>query len=133
MRCGRSMGSTPLMSRRCGRGLRTGMPMSARPLSGCRRDGSPAISRARAPGVRRQVAASLGEMPTADRLAPATAILARDGADPIIVDAAVSSLNGSEADVLSRMMQARPAAAPTEAVAMLAAAVAKSGDVAGVQ
>jgi len=72
-------------------------------------------------------------MPTADRLAPATAILARDGADPIIVDAAVSSLNGSEADVLTRMMQARPAAAPTEAVAMLAAAVAKSGDVAGVQ
>jgi mono/diheme cytochrome c family protein/glucose/arabinose dehydrogenase len=83
--------------------------------------------------VRRQVAASLGEMPSPDRLAAATAILARDGADPIIVDAAVSSLNGSEVDVLTRVMQARTAAAPTEAVAMLAAAVAKSGDVASVQ
>jgi hypothetical protein len=82
--------------------------------------------------VRRQVAASIGEMPVADRLAPATTMLTRDGADPIIVDAAVSSLKGRESDVLTRVMQARPAAAPTEAVAMLAAAVAKSGDVAAV-
>jgi mono/diheme cytochrome c family protein/glucose/arabinose dehydrogenase len=85
--------------------------------------------------VRRQVAASIGEMPAADRLAPATAMLTRDGADPIIVDAAISSLKGSEAEVLTRMTQAKTAAngAPTEAVAMLAAAVAKSGDVAAVQ
>jgi mono/diheme cytochrome c family protein/glucose/arabinose dehydrogenase len=83
--------------------------------------------------VRRQVAVSIGEMPVADRLDPATALLTRDGADPIIVDAAVSSLKGSESDVLTRVMQARTAAPPTEAVAMLAAAVAKSGDVAAVQ
>ena len=83
--------------------------------------------------VRRQVAASLGEMPAADRLAPAITILTRDGADPMIVDAAISSLKGSEAEVLTRVMQARTAPAPTEAVAMLAAAVAKSGDVAAVQ
>ncbi len=85
--------------------------------------------------VRRQLAASIGEMPTADRLEPATAMLTRDGADPIIVDAAVSSLKGSEAEVLTRIIQAKPpaSAAPTEAVAMLAAAVAKSGDVAAVQ
>jgi mono/diheme cytochrome c family protein/glucose/arabinose dehydrogenase len=82
--------------------------------------------------VRRQVAASIGEMPAADRLEPATAMLTRDGADPIIVDAAVSSLKGSESEVLTRVMQAKTAAAPTEAVAMLAAAVAKSGDVAAV-
>lgn len=82
--------------------------------------------------VRRQVAASIGEMPVADRLDPATTMLTRDGADPIIVDAAVSSLKGSESDVLTRVMQAKTAAAPTEAVAMLAAAVAKSGDVAAV-
>jgi mono/diheme cytochrome c family protein/glucose/arabinose dehydrogenase len=83
--------------------------------------------------VRRQVAGSIGEMPAADRLDPATTMLTRDGADPIIVDAAVSSLKGSESDVLTRVMQARTTAAPTEAVAMLAAAVAKSGDVAAVQ
>jgi mono/diheme cytochrome c family protein/glucose/arabinose dehydrogenase len=83
--------------------------------------------------VRRQVAASLGEMPAADRLAPAITMLTREGADPILVDAAISSLSGSEADVLTRILQAKTAPAPTEAVAMLAAAVAKSGDVAAVQ
>jgi mono/diheme cytochrome c family protein len=83
--------------------------------------------------VRRQVAASLGEMPAADRLAPAIAMLTRDGADPMIVDATISGLSGSEAEVLTKMMQARTPTPPTEAVAMLAAAVAKSGDVAAVQ
>ena len=85
--------------------------------------------------VRRQVAASIGEMPVADRLDPATTMLTRDGADPIIVDAVVSSVKGSEADVLTRIIQTKAAAgaAPIEAVAMLAAAVAKSGDVAAVQ
>ena len=57
--------------------------------------------------VRRQVAASLGEMPAAARVDPAVAILTRDGADPIIVDAAISSLKGIEADVLARVLQAK--------------------------
>ena len=84
--------------------------------------------------VRRQLAASLGELPGPARVDPAVTILTRDGADPIIVDATLSSLKGVEADVLARVMQARPPAAPpSEAVAMLAAAVTKSGDVAGVQ
>jgi len=87
--------------------------------------------------VRRQLAASIGEMPQADRLEPATIVLTRYGADPIIVDAAVSSLSGIEAEVLTRVMQGRAAAvpspAPAEAVAMLSAAVAKTGDVASVQ
>ena len=100
--------------------------------------------------VRRQVAASIGEMAAADRLAPALVLLTRDGADPIVVDAAISSLKGMEADVLTKIMQgsglgargsglggqgkpASAAAMPGEAVAMLAAAVAKSGDAAGVQ
>jgi len=85
--------------------------------------------------VRRQVAASIGEMPAADRLDPAVALLTRDGADPIIVDAAVSSLKGIEADALTKVRQAKtaPGAPPAEAVAMLTAAVAKSGDVAAVQ
>jgi mono/diheme cytochrome c family protein/HEAT repeat protein len=86
--------------------------------------------------VRRQVAASLGAMPAADRVDPAVTILTRDGADPIIVDAAVSSLSGVEADVLAKVMQLKTAgtsAPPHEAVSMLAGAVAKSGDVAAVE
>jgi len=68
-------------------------------------------------------------------VAPAMALLTRDGADPIIVDATISSLKDLEADVLTRIIQAKPAATtpPGEAVTMLAAAVAKSGDAAGVQ
>jgi mono/diheme cytochrome c family protein/glucose/arabinose dehydrogenase len=92
--------------------------------------------------VRRQLAASIGELPAAARLEPATTILTREGADPIITDAVVSSLKDLESDVLSRVLQARApqaggapakAAQPTEAVSMLVAAVSKGGDVAGVQ
>jgi len=89
--------------------------------------------------VRRQVAASLGAMPSADRVDPAVKVLSREGADPIMVDAAISSLNGVEADVLTKMMQAKAASTPkasgepSDAVSMLAGAVAKSGDVTAVQ
>ena len=85
--------------------------------------------------VRRQLAASIGEMPAADRVGPATTLLTRDGKDPIIVDAAISSLKGLEAEVLTAVMQAKTvaAASPAESVTMLTAAVAKSGDVAAVQ
>ena len=86
--------------------------------------------------VRRQVAASIGEMPAADRIDPAAAILTKHGADPIIVDVMVTSLKGIEADVLAKVVQAKPAppvATPGEAVAMLAAALTKSGDVPSVQ
>jgi mono/diheme cytochrome c family protein len=86
--------------------------------------------------VRRQVAASLGAMPAADRVGPAVTLLTREGADPIMVDAAISSLNGVEAEVLAKVMQANtaPAAAvPGDAVSMLAGAVAKGGDAVAVQ
>jgi len=85
--------------------------------------------------VRRQVAASIGEMPATARVAPAAAMLATaDGNDGIFVDALVSGLRGLEGEVLERVLQARAASAaaqPRDAVAMLAAAVSKSGDVAG--
>ncbi len=85
--------------------------------------------------VRRQVAASLGALPAPQRVAPAVALLVRDGSDPMVVDATLSSLKGLEAEVLGRVMQAKAAAAtpPADAVAMLAAAVSKSGDVPGVE
>jgi mono/diheme cytochrome c family protein len=83
--------------------------------------------------VRRQLAASLGELPAPARVDPAVAIFTTDGADPIIVDAAISGLKGVEAEVLARVFQGKTAAPPTEAVAMLTGALAKSGDAAAVQ
>ena len=84
--------------------------------------------------VRRQVAASIGELPAAARVDPAAAILARDGADAIVVDAVVSSLKGVENEVLTRVLQARAAVTPpAEAVSMLTAAVTKTGNVPRVQ
>jgi mono/diheme cytochrome c family protein len=83
--------------------------------------------------VRRQLGASIGELPQAARVEPAVAVLTRYGADAIAVDATISGLRGAEADVLDRVLQARPAAGEGDAVTMLAAAVAKSADVPSVQ
>ena len=73
--------------------------------------------------VRRQLAATVGELPQPARLdAAADASLSRYGGDPIIVDATVSGLRGSEAEVLD----ARDAVAAkheADAVSMLAGAV----------
>ena len=41
-------------------------------------------------------------------------MLTRDGADPIIVDAAISSLKGIEAEVLTQVMQAKTGAAAAD-------------------
>jgi mono/diheme cytochrome c family protein len=72
-------------------------------------------------------------LPPAARLDPATALLARYGADPVTVDATISGLRGAEAQVLARLVDAGTAGAEADAVAMLAGAVARSGDVASVQ
>jgi mono/diheme cytochrome c family protein/glucose/arabinose dehydrogenase len=81
--------------------------------------------------VRRQVAATAGELPEPARTDTAVAALARYATDPITVDAAVSGLRGIEADVLARVMQS-PKHDP-DAVSMLAAAVAKGGNIAAVE
>ena len=52
--------------------------------------------------VRRQLAATIGELPEAPRLEAAVAVLTRYGSDPIAVDATVSGLRGREADALTR-------------------------------
>ena len=44
--------------------------------------------------VRRQLAATIGELPEAPRLEAAVALLTRYGSDPIAVDATVSGLRG---------------------------------------
>jgi mono/diheme cytochrome c family protein/glucose/arabinose dehydrogenase len=80
--------------------------------------------------VRRQLAASIGELPTAARLEPAVAMLQRYGGDPITVDAVVSGLAGMEAEVLGRLLADDANADTAEGVAMLAGALARSRNVA---
>src|SRR5258707_16315 len=76
--------------------------------------------------VRRQLAASIGELPTAARLEPAVAMLQRYGGDAIAVDAVVSGLAGMEAQVFARLLQDEGNAEAAEAVAMLSGALARS-------
>jgi glucose/arabinose dehydrogenase len=80
--------------------------------------------------VRRQVAATAGELPGPARADTAAAALTKYAADPITVDVSISGLRGIEADVLGRVMQSPKHDA--EAVSMLAGAVAKSGNIAAV-
>ena len=81
--------------------------------------------------VRRQLAATIGELPAPARLDPAVAILTKYGADAITVDVTISGLRGAEMPALTRVAAAP--AAPRDAVVMLTAAVARSGDSAAVQ
>jgi mono/diheme cytochrome c family protein len=105
--------------------------------------------------VRRQLAATLGELPAEQRLDPLVTLLDRDGDDAILVDAAVSSLPGQESTVLTRLLAnsggqsanagaasgaggaaaagAAAGAANTDAIAMLAGAITKGGDRAQLQ
>ena len=55
--------------------------------------------------VRRQLAASLGEMPKEARLGPIETILRKYGNDDVTVDAAISGLNGQEADAMLSLLQ----------------------------
>ena len=80
--------------------------------------------------VRRQLAATIGELPPPMRAGAAIDMLRKYAADPITVDATISGLRGLESDVLARSMA--PAIDP-DAVAMLSGAVARSGDAAAVQ
>jgi mono/diheme cytochrome c family protein/glucose/arabinose dehydrogenase len=81
--------------------------------------------------VRRQVAATAGELPAPAQADTALAALSKYGADPITVDVAVSSLRGAEADVLARVLQA--STHDPDAVSMLTGAVAKSGNASAVE
>jgi mono/diheme cytochrome c family protein len=83
--------------------------------------------------VRRQLAATIGELPAASRLEPAVALLTRYASDPITVDVAISGLRGAEAEVLKRVMQADGGKRENDAVVMLSGAVARAGDVQALQ
>ncbi len=73
--------------------------------------------------VRRQLAASLGELPPNMRVAPVVAVVKKYGDDHMTVDAAVSGLKGEEADA---MAQLAAQSGSVDAVKMLAGAAAKS-------
>jgi mono/diheme cytochrome c family protein/glucose/arabinose dehydrogenase len=79
--------------------------------------------------VRRQVSASLGELPNEARFAALASVLERLGSDPISVDAAVSGLSGQESQMLAHLLQKQDATAPEgDAIGALAGAVARSHD-----
>jgi mono/diheme cytochrome c family protein/glucose/arabinose dehydrogenase len=84
--------------------------------------------------VRQQLAASLGVLPVARREFALASLLERYATDPIVVDAALSSLRGSEAAVLERLI-ASPTQTPERetAITMLAATIVRGGQDAAIQ
>ncbi len=84
--------------------------------------------------VRRQLAATLGELPAQSKEPAIATILERHGDDPITVDAALSGLNGSELVVLDRLLQGTSETPQrAAAITMLAATIVKAADDAPVQ
>jgi mono/diheme cytochrome c family protein len=88
--------------------------------------------------VRHQLAASLGFLPVESREGPAASMLMRYGADPVTVDAVLSSIRGMEPAVLGRLLarpdsQAADADAIGASVTMLAATIVRSGQDAAIQ
>jgi len=83
--------------------------------------------------VRRQLAASVGELPEKVRVESSLAVLKRYGHDPITVDAVVSGLSGLESEVLARMLQADPSLDDPDALAVLAGALGRARDAAAVE
>jgi mono/diheme cytochrome c family protein/glucose/arabinose dehydrogenase len=84
--------------------------------------------------VRRQLAASLGALPEAQRLETLTTLLGRFGDDPITVDAAISGLKGQEAAALNGLLASKTEANQTlDPIEMLAGAATKAGDKTAVQ
>ena len=75
--------------------------------------GHPIVSRVlalasdRAPEVRRQLAASLGELPLASRDAALEKVIAGSGDDPVVADMVVTGLAGRETVFLDRLLAAK--------------------------
>ncbi len=84
--------------------------------------------------VRRQLAATLGELPAQSKEPAIATILERHGDDPIAVDAALSGLNGSELVVLDRLLQGTSETPQrAAAITMIAATIVKAAVDAPVQ
>jgi mono/diheme cytochrome c family protein len=84
--------------------------------------------------VRRQLGATLGELPTQSKEAAIAALLERHGDDPVTVDAALSGLHRSEMAVLDRLLQgAGETPQRSAAITMLSGTIVRAGDDAAVQ
>ncbi len=78
--------------------------------------------------VRRQLAATLGELPAGSKEAAIASVLERYGDDPIAVDAALSGSRGSELAVLDRLLQGTGETPQrSAAITMLAATIVRVG------
>ena len=58
--------------------------------------------------VHQQLAASIGALPPGARETAAVSVLERYGSDPVVMDATLSGLRGSEATVLDRLLGTKP-------------------------
>jgi mono/diheme cytochrome c family protein len=85
--------------------------------------------------VREQLAATLGALPSGSRETAIATALDRYGDDPIVMDAAISSVRGAEATVLDKVLQngAGQTARAESAITMLAATVMRSAQDASAQ
>jgi mono/diheme cytochrome c family protein len=84
--------------------------------------------------VRQQLAASLGAMPPGPRETAVASLLQRHATDPVVMDAALSGLRGSEPAVLTRLLQASASTPPVEtAITMLAGTIIRGGQDAPIQ
>ena len=84
--------------------------------------------------VRRQLAATLGELPAGSKEAALASLLDRYGDDPIAVDAALSGMRGSEMGVLDRLLQASGETPQrAAAITMIAATIVRTNEDALVQ
>jgi mono/diheme cytochrome c family protein/glucose/arabinose dehydrogenase len=85
--------------------------------------------------VRQQLAASLGSLPPGGRESAIVTLLDRHGDDPIIVDAALSGLRGSEGAALEKLLRLEGPQTPQRdaAVTMLAATLVRGGQDAAIQ
>ncbi len=85
--------------------------------------------------VREQLAASLGALPPGRREEAIASLLQKAGADPVVVDAALSGIRGSEPAVVERLAGAGAVESPQlqAAFTMLAATIVRGGQDAAVQ
>ena len=84
--------------------------------------------------VRRQLAASFGELPEAVRERTLATLLEKYGDDPVMVDAALSGLRGREVGVIESLMQGATGTPQRDAaVTMLAATIVRGAQDAAVQ
>ena len=87
------------------------------------------------PVVRRQLAASLGELPAAERESALAALVMRAGADPVVADLVVTGLAGQERAFLERTLASAGSGStgPAATVQALANALLRARDSAGVR